>query len=162
MSSPVARSEVFADRSLFGHPRGLGLLFVTEMWERFSYYGMRALLVLYLVNAQHWTAARAATLYRQGCEQGVAAGCSNLGQLTDRGDGVAKDAAAAARLYQRGCDADSPLGCNDLGLDYKDGVGTPNDDARAAQLFARACDLGHADGCTNLGFMRSTGRGVPL
>jgi len=63
MSSPVSRSEVFADRSLFGHPRGLGLLFVTEMWERFSYYGMRALLVLYLVNAQHWSAARAATLY---------------------------------------------------------------------------------------------------
>ena len=63
MSSPVSRSDVFADRSLFGHPKGLGLLFVTEMWERFSYYGMRALLVLYLVNAQHWTAEKAATLY---------------------------------------------------------------------------------------------------
>jgi proton-dependent oligopeptide transporter, POT family len=33
-----------------GHPRGLGFLFATEMWERFSYYGMRALLVLYLVK----------------------------------------------------------------------------------------------------------------
>lgn len=32
------------------HPRGLYVLFLTEMWERFSYYGMRALLVLYLVN----------------------------------------------------------------------------------------------------------------
>jgi POT family proton-dependent oligopeptide transporter len=64
MSSPTApHSEVFADRSLFGHPKGLGLLFFTEMWERFSYYGMRALLVLYLVNAQHWTAEKAATLY---------------------------------------------------------------------------------------------------
>src|SRR5215510_4748193 len=31
-----------------GHPRGLRTLFFTEMWERFSYYGMRALLVLYL------------------------------------------------------------------------------------------------------------------
>jgi len=62
MSSP-ARSEVFADRSLFGHPKGLGLLFLTEMWERFSYYGMRALLVLYLVNAQHWSAENAAKLY---------------------------------------------------------------------------------------------------
>jgi proton-dependent oligopeptide transporter, POT family len=63
MSSPADHSKVFADRSLFGHPKGLGLLFLTEMWERFSYYGMRALLVLYLVNAQHWTAERAATLY---------------------------------------------------------------------------------------------------
>ncbi|MET0445947.1 MAG: peptide MFS transporter, partial [Pseudorhodoplanes sp.] len=35
---------------LFGHPRGLSYLFATEMWERFSYYGMRALLVLYMVN----------------------------------------------------------------------------------------------------------------
>ena len=33
---------------LFGHPRGLTTLFGTEMWERFSYYGMRALLILYL------------------------------------------------------------------------------------------------------------------
>jgi proton-dependent oligopeptide transporter, POT family len=35
---------------LFGHPRGLTYLFSTEMWERFSYYGMRSLLVLYMVR----------------------------------------------------------------------------------------------------------------
>jgi POT family proton-dependent oligopeptide transporter len=35
---------------LFGHPRGLTFLFATEMWERFSYYGMKALLVLYMVK----------------------------------------------------------------------------------------------------------------
>jgi proton-dependent oligopeptide transporter, POT family len=39
-----------AQKELFGHPRGLSFLFATEMWERFSYYGMRALLVLYLVK----------------------------------------------------------------------------------------------------------------
>jgi POT family proton-dependent oligopeptide transporter len=39
------------DRSeLAGHPRALSFLFTTEMWERFSYYGMRSLLVLYMVN----------------------------------------------------------------------------------------------------------------
>jgi POT family proton-dependent oligopeptide transporter len=38
------------ERTLFGHPRGLTVLFTTEMWERFSYYGMRALLVLYLTK----------------------------------------------------------------------------------------------------------------
>ena len=37
-------------RELFGHPVGLYVLFFTEMWERFSYYGMRALLTLYLVE----------------------------------------------------------------------------------------------------------------
>jgi len=38
------------EKTLFGHPRGLTFLFATEMWERFSYYGMRALLVLYLTK----------------------------------------------------------------------------------------------------------------
>ena len=37
-------------RTLFGHPLGLFVLFFTEMWERFSYYGMRGLLKLYMVN----------------------------------------------------------------------------------------------------------------
>jgi POT family proton-dependent oligopeptide transporter len=38
-----------SDKSFFGHPRGLATLFFTEFWERFSYYGMRALLVLFMV-----------------------------------------------------------------------------------------------------------------
>ena len=38
-----------ARRTWFGHPRGLSTLFFTEMWERFSYYGMRSLLILFLV-----------------------------------------------------------------------------------------------------------------
>jgi proton-dependent oligopeptide transporter, POT family len=57
------RAAVQDDRAFFGHPPGLGLLFVVEMWERFSYYGMRALLVLYLVNALDWKTAEAAKLY---------------------------------------------------------------------------------------------------
>ena len=39
-----------SQKELFGHPAGLFILFFTEMWERFSYYGMRAILVLYLVS----------------------------------------------------------------------------------------------------------------
>src|SRR5256886_9532553 len=38
------------DRSFIGHPRGLGYIAFAEAWERFSYYGMQALLVLYMVN----------------------------------------------------------------------------------------------------------------
>jgi len=37
--------------TFFGHPRGLATLFFTEMWERFSYYGMRALLILFMTAA---------------------------------------------------------------------------------------------------------------
>src|SRR5688572_417528 len=39
------------DTRFFGHPRGLSTLFFTEMWERFSYYGMRALLILFMTAA---------------------------------------------------------------------------------------------------------------
>lgn len=40
------------EKTFLGHPRGLFVLFFAEMWERFSYYGMRALLIFYLVK--HW------------------------------------------------------------------------------------------------------------
>jgi proton-dependent oligopeptide transporter, POT family len=45
--STVAGAPAY-DRAFFGHPRGLSTLFFTEMWERFSYYGMRALLILFM------------------------------------------------------------------------------------------------------------------
>lgn len=53
---------------VMGHPAGLFVLFFTEMWERFSYYGMRAILVLFLVSSAgiggwEWTNAEALTLY---------------------------------------------------------------------------------------------------
>ena len=59
----VPPNQALGDQRFLGHPRGLGLLFLVEMWERFSYYGMRALLVLYLVNALRWDSARASLLY---------------------------------------------------------------------------------------------------
>jgi POT family proton-dependent oligopeptide transporter len=46
-----AAVAVDARAGIFGHPRGLATLFLTEMWERFSYYGMRALLILFMVDA---------------------------------------------------------------------------------------------------------------
>ncbi|MEZ4386715.1 MAG: peptide MFS transporter [Candidatus Krumholzibacteriia bacterium] len=46
-----------------GHPRGLYVLFYTEMWERFSYYGMRAILVLYMTRALMFDVAKASTVY---------------------------------------------------------------------------------------------------
>ncbi|SHI84889.1 peptide MFS transporter [Aquimarina spongiae] len=59
-------------KELFGHPIGLYILFLTEMWERFSYYGMRALLVLYMTTETigdprgaglGWTSKEALALY---------------------------------------------------------------------------------------------------
>src|SRR5210317_1891625 len=53
---------------LFGHPVGLFVLFFTEMWERFSYYGMRGILVLFLISSLQdggfgWDRADASVLY---------------------------------------------------------------------------------------------------
>ncbi|MFJ9681193.1 peptide MFS transporter [Streptomyces sp. NPDC101194] len=54
-----------SEKTFFGHPRGLATLFMTEMWERFSFYGMRALLPLYLVSGSglHMNAATATAIY---------------------------------------------------------------------------------------------------
>ncbi len=56
------------DRSFFGHPRGLSTLFFTEMWERFSYYGMRALLILFMTATVQkgglgFTTSKAGSIY---------------------------------------------------------------------------------------------------
>ena len=63
-------SKTPEQREFLGHPVGLFILFFTEMWERFSYYGMRAILVLYLVQATTdsnpglgWTNGEALALY---------------------------------------------------------------------------------------------------
>lgn len=57
-----------SNRTVMGHPIGLFILFFTEMWERFSYYGMRALLVLYMASSIEdgglgWTKADSIALY---------------------------------------------------------------------------------------------------
>jgi len=54
MNQPIERTAPTDSTSgpqVFGHPRGLATLFFTEMWERFTYYGMRALLVLFLADS---------------------------------------------------------------------------------------------------------------
>src|SRR4051812_15267992 len=69
---------------LGGHPRGLRTLFFTEMWERFSYYGMRAFLILYMTapaaaGGLGFSDARAASIY--GTYTGSVWGAAILGGL---------------------------------------------------------------------------------
>ena len=52
-----------ASSDWFGHPRGLTILFLTEMWEKFSYFGMRALLVYYMTKALMIPQAQASWIY---------------------------------------------------------------------------------------------------
>jgi len=70
MEGSVENKPVAMTTELFGQPIGLFILFFTEMWERFSYYGMRALLVLYLTEeitgknpGLGWDTTEAGSLY---------------------------------------------------------------------------------------------------
>src|SRR6478735_17962 len=51
MSTRADQVDPTASRGFFGHPVGLSTLFATEMWERFSYYGIRPLLILFMTTA---------------------------------------------------------------------------------------------------------------
>src|SRR5579871_96992 len=64
----AAARPVPGDHAFFGHPIGLSTLFFTEMWERFSFYGMRALLVLFMTKTVAegglgFTTARSTNIY---------------------------------------------------------------------------------------------------
>ncbi|MCK5448974.1 MAG: MFS transporter, partial [Gemmatimonadetes bacterium] len=68
-SAPTSPSPVIpGENSFFGHPRGLATLFFTEMWERFSFYGGRGILILFMTAAVAtgglgMSAATAAAIY---------------------------------------------------------------------------------------------------
>jgi proton-dependent oligopeptide transporter, POT family len=64
MSTSALGRPMPPQRTFLGHPLGLYVLFFTEMWERFSYYGMRALLILYMVNYFKWSQKDASTIYK--------------------------------------------------------------------------------------------------
>jgi len=66
--TPTAEMQGTARAEWAGHPAGLTTLFFTEMWERFSYYGMRGILILYMIapaasGGLGWSTARAASVY---------------------------------------------------------------------------------------------------
>ncbi len=76
-------------KTFLGHPVGLYILFVTEMWERFSYYGMRALLVLYMTNYLIKDPAKFASVY----------GFPGLRSLLEMGLGPMGPQALASQMY---------------------------------------------------------------
>lgn len=62
MGSP-RHVNTFADKTWFGHPRGLTILFLTNMWEMFSYYGMRTLLVYYMTKELLFAQEKSSFIY---------------------------------------------------------------------------------------------------
>ena len=80
----LAGTDAAIDTGFFGHPRGLATLFFTEMWERFSYYGMRAFLLYYITatvasGGLGFSDAQGASIY--GTYTGSAWGAAILGGI---------------------------------------------------------------------------------
>jgi POT family proton-dependent oligopeptide transporter len=63
MTKPLAETPLPEGESLWGHPKGLYILFFTELWERFSFYGMRALLIFYLTRHFFYSGSQSGLLY---------------------------------------------------------------------------------------------------
>jgi POT family proton-dependent oligopeptide transporter len=63
MDTPNISDNSDHEKTIMGHPRGLVILFLTEMWERFSYYGMRGLLVVYLTQHFLFSDEKSSLLY---------------------------------------------------------------------------------------------------
>jgi len=76
-------------KTFFGHPAGLFVLFFTEMWERFSYYGMRALLVLYMTSYLINDSEKTATVF----------GFNQLRALLEMGFGPLETQPLSSQLY---------------------------------------------------------------
>ena len=129
-------------------PAGLRVIFFTEMWERFSYYGMRALLVLYLVNGLHIPRAEALSLY------GIYTGLVYLtpilgGALSDRFLGKRRSILIGGCLMMLGhfAMAFEPLLYMALGLLIMgNGFFKPNTTALVGDLYASADDPRRAGG----------------
>lgn len=133
-----------------GHPAGLKILFFTEMWERFSYYGMRALLVLYLVNALGYQRGDALELY------GIYTGLVYLtpmigGFIADRFLGMRRAAVIGGAIMMLGhfAMAFEPLLHVALGLlILGNGMFKPNTTSMVGALYAGEDDPRRAGGYT--------------
>lgn len=105
--------------------------------------------------------ARAAALWRRGCELADMNSCSGLCVLYLRGAGVGRDYVRARELCTRACDGGSMNGCANLSTIYGGGLGVTIDLPRALALARKACDAREPAGCSRLALHYDRGQGVP-
>jgi POT family proton-dependent oligopeptide transporter len=136
-------------QEIFGHPRGLALLFFTEMWERFSYYGMRAIFTLYMTVALLINKEQASQIY--GSYTGLVYLTPLLGgYVADRYWGNRKSIIwggvmmaigqfllfLSASMYETKGLANILMWCGLLGLIFGNGFFKPNISSMVGQLYA--------------------------
>ena len=105
-------------------------------------------------------ATKTFTLCKKLAEQGNADAQHSLGQMYDKGQGVAKDKTQAFQWYQKTADQGNVLGQVKLGRMYRLGEGVDKDETQAFQWYKKSAVQGDAGGQTVLGFMYEFGKGV--
>jgi len=113
-----------------------------------------------ITEAERRRIGNTVALNQQGCEDGNARSCNDLGVMYQYAIGVELDYAQAMALYRQACEGGDPRGCRNLGAMYGNGDGVAQDSAQAMSLFQQACEDGDAQACTNLGMMYERGDGV--
>jgi TPR repeat protein len=93
-------------------------------------------------------AGYAVELYRYGCDEGHAPACRGLAGLTERGQGIERDAAGAQALYEQACAGGDAPACTLLAERM---IGQRDGSTRAMSLFAQACHRGDAHACGEYG-----------
>jgi TPR repeat protein len=104
--------------------------------------------------------AKAARLYGQAPEHGIANAQYSLGLCYAHGKGVEKDEAKAAQLYGQAAKQGHAYAQCNLGTCYANGEGVEKGEAKAAQLYGQVAEQGHADAQCNLGCCYTLGMGV--
>jgi hypothetical protein len=103
---------------------------------------------------------RAMTLYTQGCDQGSAVSCTDLGTMHYQGEGAEKNPELGVKFLSRGCEAGDAKGCLALSTAYRDGVGLGKNPNRAFTFADRACTMGSPEGCVRVALAMIAGAGV--
>jgi TPR repeat protein len=106
--------------------------------------------------------ADAQDLYEDGCDDGRAASCYQLGVLYDTGRGLpAADPARGRELFERACQGGSTKACSEISGKLLSGTGVAADVTRGRELAGKACEGGSAAGCAQLARAYAEGLGVP-
>ena len=104
--------------------------------------------------------AKAAALYKVGCDAGDAASCDHLGVCAIKGLGIARDYHRAKVSFRKACQAGLGRGCTHLGLVYHRGLKVVKSLKKAAVYYRKGCAAGDARGCGYLGLLTLKGEGV--
>jgi len=107
--------------------------------------------------------AKAAALYRRGCQHNSGVSCSNLGVTYSQGIGVEKDLPTAVSWYRAACDLDWGRGCGYLGVKLGAGQGVTKNLEESLGMLRRGCDLDDGYSCRLLGNRYHKGNlGAPM